>query len=87
MTFAETTQQVAPAAAAAASASRVDPLGPKEVFLGFTPEENAIVNKRLGKRMKHLDKVIKKLEANEIDVIEAQLLEPTGTVYRDRRHS
>jgi hypothetical protein len=86
VTFADSgQQQVAPAAAAAGTSSatsRVDPLqpaAPKEVFLGFTPEENAIVNKRLRKRMKHLDKVIKKLEADEIDVIEAQLLEPTGT--------
>ena len=81
MTFAQHVtfaQQVRPSE----SISRLDQLQPSEpeqVFLGFDKEEDAEVNKRLAKRVKKLGKLITKLEAEKIDVTEAELLEPTGT--------
>ncbi len=80
VTFGKTAQQVRPAE----SISRLDQLRPEDeptkVFTGFNSPEDKEITRKMKNRSAKLGKLIAKLEADKIDVTEAQLKEPTGSL-------
>ena len=80
VTFGKTAWQVKPAKSMGGP-DQVGPQEPKQDFLGFDKEESRNVRMKLAKRKEKLDSVVVKLEADDISVTEAQLMEPSGPLY------